>query len=132
MLVRTFLSRALQLLFTFFTSKLVPSSYHEMLGMTETHIACFLWMIPEAVKAANISFSLLIILPVCSANILNQSLVLLIDGPLPSPSWLFFVFYTAGQLFYRRIHSSRVMADTLGGECSKTLNIDVRLHQINS
>jgi len=25
-------------------------------------------------------------------------------------------FYAAGQLFYRRIHPSRVMADTFGGE----------------
>ena len=45
-------------------------------------------------------------------------------------AWL--VFYTASQLFYRRIHSSRVMADTLGGESCKNLNIDDRLHQINS
>ena len=29
---------------------------------------------------------------------------------------LFFFLYAAGQLFYRCIHSSRVMADTLGGE----------------
>ena len=48
----------------------------------------------------------------------NQSLVVLIDGPLPSPIRFFFSFflYAAGQLFYRRIHSSRVMADTLGDE----------------
>ena len=29
---------------------------------------------------------------------------------------MFFFFNAAGQLFYRRIHSSHVMADTLGGE----------------
>ena len=56
----------------------------------------------------------------------NQSLVVLTDGPLPSPSCFFFVLfrflffffflYAAGQLFYRRIHSSRVMVDTLGGD----------------
>ena len=33
------------------------------------------------------------------------------------PKWTTQLFlYAAGQLFYRRIHSSRVMADTLGGE----------------
>ena len=47
----------------------------------------------------------------------NQSLVVLIDGPLSSPSCFFFFFlYAAGQWFYRRIHLSHVMADTLGGE----------------
>ena len=30
--------------------------------------------------------------------------------------FFFFFLYAAGQLFYRRIHSSRVMADTLGGK----------------
>ena len=46
----------------------------------------------------------------------NQSLAVLIDGSVPSPFCFFFFFllYAAGQLFYRRIYSSRVMADTLG------------------
>ena len=64
----------------------------------------------------------------------NQSLVVLIDGPLPSPSCFSF-FNAAGQLFYRRIHSSHVMADTLGGEeklslaeASKNLYNNDRLH----
>ena len=50
----------------------------------------------------------------------NQSLVVLIDVPLPSPSYYYYYYYyyfnDAGQLFYRRIDSSHVMADTLGGE----------------
>ena len=49
----------------------------------------------------------------------SQSLVVLMVVPLPSPSWFLSVclfFYGAGQLCYRHIHSSRVMADTLGGE----------------
>ena len=41
----------------------------------------------------------------------NQSLVVLIDGPLPLPScFFFFLFFYVGQL-YRRIHSSRVMVE---------------------
>ena len=60
-------------------------------------------------------------------------MVVLIDGPLPSPSCFF--FNATGQLLYRRIHSSHVMADTLGGEeklslaeASKNLYNNDRLH----
>ena len=60
----------------------------------------------------------------------------MIDVPLPSPSYYYYYYFNdAGQLFYRRIDSSHVMADTLGdeqkfslAEASKHLYNDERSH----